>query len=145
MTATATSTGGAVECRVGRLVEARLLAPRTPEQIADFAEALRKTFTAIGAPCVICADWRQTTLLAPKVADSLVALLRSGNAHFERSAILLPNDSALFTLQVERVIREASHPARRAFRQAPAMREWLAETLDAAETRRLHEFLTDDS
>jgi hypothetical protein len=133
----------AVECKVGRLVEARLLAPRTREQIADFSEALRKTFRAVGAPCVICADWRQTTLLAPEVADALVGLLRMGNAHFVRSAVLLPNGNALFTLQVERVIREANNPARRAFRRPPAMREWLSETLDGAETRRLHEFLTD--
>jgi hypothetical protein len=133
----------AVECRVGRLVEARLVAPRTQAHIGDFAEALRKTFAAVGAPCVICADWRQATLLAPEVADALVGLLRMGNAHFERSAVLLPNGNALFTLQVERVIREANHPARRTFRQAPAMRQWLSETLDAAETRRLYEFLTD--
>jgi hypothetical protein len=131
------------ECRVGRLVEARLLAPRTTQQIADFTDALRRTFQAAGPSCVICADWRMTHLLAPDVADALVQLLRRGNAHVERSGVLLPNNDALFGLQVERVFREANHPSRRAFRRASVMRAWLAEVLDPEETRRLNAFLVD--
>jgi hypothetical protein len=133
-----------VECRVGRLVEARLFRPRNAQQIAEFAETLGRTFVAVGASCVICADWRTTTLLAPEVADALVGLLRRGNSHFERSAVLLARDNALFQLQVERVIREANHPARSAFRQASAMRAWLSEILGPAERQRLGEFLVDD-
>jgi hypothetical protein len=134
----------AVACNVGRLVEARLIAPKTVRHISELTEAMRRSFVTAGTSCVICADWRTAPLLAPEVADALVDLLRRGNAHFERSAVLLPGHNALFELQVERVIREAGHPSRRHFRQAPAMRAWLSEVLDPRETRRLNEFLRDD-
>jgi hypothetical protein len=135
------STVFAVACKVGRLVEARLYLPRTPQQIADFADALRRTFRSVGASCVICADWRSSNLLAPDVADRLVDLLRKGNPHFDRSGVLLPGENAVFTLQVERVIREAGNHSRRAFRHPLAMRAWLSEILAPAEIRRLDEFL----
>jgi hypothetical protein len=135
------STAFAVGCKVGRLVEARLYLPRAPQQIADFADALRRTFLSLRGSCVICADWRSSNLLAPPVADRLVDLLRRGNPHVERSAVLLPSENAVFSLQVERVIREAGNHARRAFRNPHAMRAWLSEVLAPAEIRRLDEFL----
>jgi hypothetical protein len=134
----------AVERKVGRLVEARLFgAPRSPAQVREFTEALRRTFLSVGGPCVVCADWRGATLLAPEIADALVDLLRQGNPHVERSGVLLASQGAMLTLQAERVIREAANPARRAFREAGAMRSWLSAVLDAAETQRLDEFLLD--
>jgi hypothetical protein len=137
------SPGYAVECRVGRLVEARLLVLHSPQQAGAFAEALRTTFLALGRPCVICADWRTSSLLAPEVADALVDLLRRGNPHIERSGVLLAEGSAVFTLQVERVIREARNPSRRVFRRKAPMRAWLSEILEPDEVGRLAEFLAD--
>jgi hypothetical protein len=132
-----------VECRVGRLVEARLLIPRTPAEVGAFAEELRRVFTSLPGKFVICADWCAATLLAPDVADALADLLRRGNPFIERSAILLSRNNALFGLQVERVIREAGNPARRTFRQAAPMRSWLAEVLRHEERISMNEFLAD--
>ena len=47
------------ECRVGRLVEARLLGLRSIDAVNQFWDALRKAFTVAGPSAVICADWRR--------------------------------------------------------------------------------------
>jgi hypothetical protein len=101
---------------------------------------MRDAFRRAGPKSVICADWRAASLLAPDVADALIGLLRVGNAYFERSAILLAQDQALFGMQVERVVREAGSSTRRTFRDPMKMRRWLAEVLDADEIRRMNEF-----
>jgi hypothetical protein len=128
------------ECVVGRLVEARLFALQNVDEVTAFQGAMRDAFRRAGPKSVICADWRAANLLAPDVADALIALLRVGNAFFERSAILLGTEQALFGMQVERVVREAANPARRTFREPLTMRRWLAEVLNAEEVRRMNEF-----
>lgn len=131
-----------IECPVGRLVEVRLFVPGRVAEVAAMVEDLRRVFARVRSKCVVCADWRLATLLAPDVADSLVNLLRRGNPHVERSAFLLSRDDALFNLQVERVTREAAGPARRrTFRSPAAMSTWLGEVLDESERSRMDEFL----
>src|SRR4051794_35037176 len=128
------------DCRVGRLVEARLYTLQTVDEVTAFQSAMRDAFRRAGPRSVICADWRAATLLAPDVADALMGLLRVGNAYFERSAILLGKDQAIFGMQVERVVREAASPTRRTFRDTLKMREWLAEVREVDEIRRMNEF-----
>jgi len=49
------------------------------------------------------------------VADALTKTPLRRGMHVERTALLI-GDSAIFSLQVERMIREANNPNRRAFR-----------------------------
>jgi hypothetical protein len=128
------------ECIVGRLVEARLYVLQSIEEVELFQAAMRDAFRRAGPRSVICADWRGAPLLSPDVAEALIGLLRVGNAFFERSAILLGEEQALFGMQVERVVREAANPKRRTFRDPAKMRKWLTEVLDADEVRRMEEF-----
>ncbi len=131
---------------VGRLIEARLHAPQSVEDIDAFREAMRAAFVTTKGRALVCADWRGANLLAPPVADALTNLLRRGNAHVERAAVLLPHGTPLFSLQVERVLREAANPTRpprRAFASASALVPWLAETATEAERRRIASFLGD--
>jgi hypothetical protein len=130
-----------VACNVGRLVEARLFAPRTTNDVLLFGQEMFRTLTTVRVLSVICGDWRAATLASPEVADALLTLMRRGNGYFERSAVLLSRESATFNLQVERVFREAGSDARRAFRDPLAMRRWLGEVLTDAERRRMGEFL----
>jgi hypothetical protein len=132
-----------VENRVGRLVEARLFAPRTVVEVEAFRDGLRVAFMAAGARCLICADWRGANLLAPPVADALVGLLRRGNRAFERSAVLLPEGAPLFALQVDRVVREAANPARRTFVAARALCAWLGEMATDLEKKRMAAFFSE--
>lgn len=129
------------ECRIGRLVEARLEWLNTPDEVADFTRAMQGAFAKAGPASVICADWRAASVMAPAVGDALIGLLRRGNKHFSRSAVLLSGTSGTLNLQVERLFREAGNDHRRAFKATPPMLQWLAEALTPDELERAGDFL----
>lgn len=128
------------ECRVGRLVEARLGWMNDAADVQRFLEQMRLAFKLAGNS-VICADWRQALVLPPSAGDALLELLRQGNRHFVRSAVLLAPENAVFGLQVERLCREAGNPARRTFRHVDPLLAWLGEILTPLESVRAEEFL----
>ena len=128
------------ECSVGRLVEARLSWVNDADDVRHFLERMQVAFKIAG-DSVICADWRQAMVLPPSASDALLGLLRQGNRHFVRSAILLAPENAVFSLQVERLCREAGNPARRTFREVEPFRAWLGEVLTPAESARAAEFI----
>ena len=129
------------ECRVGRLVEARLDWLNTPDEVAEFVRAMQAAFAKAGPTSVICADWRAASVMPPDVGDALIGLLRRGNKHFTRSAVLLSGTSGTLNLQVERLFREAGNEHRRAFKATPPMLQWIAEVLTPGELQRAADFL----
>ena len=128
------------ECSVGRLVEARLSWVNNASDVRQFLERMRLAFKVAG-DSVICADWRQAMVFPPSASDALLELLRQGNRHFSRSAILLAPENAIFSLQVERLCREAGNPSRRTFREAEPFLAWLQEVLTPIESARAAEFI----
>jgi hypothetical protein len=130
-----------VEVRAGRLIEARLVSLADVDEVIRFERAMGEAFGSVGGRSVVCADWRQANILAPPVAERLIALLQRGNPHVERSAILLAREHATFNLQVERLVREAQNPARKTFREAAAMVDYLGDALTPGEKARVAEFL----
>jgi hypothetical protein len=129
------------DCAVGRLVEAGFESLPTVGDVTAFQKAMLAAFAKAGPNAVICADWRSADLLAPDVADALIELLKRGNRHFERSAVLLSAAHATFNLQVERLVRQAGNPARRTFRDPERMLVWLGEILRLDELYRARSFL----
>jgi hypothetical protein len=132
------------ECSVGRLVEARLSWVNHAGDVKRFLEQMRLAFRAAG-DSVICADWRRAVVLPPSASDALLELLRQGNGRFIRSAILLPAENAVFSLQVERLCREAGNPARRTFRDVKPLLTWLYEVLTPLESARAAQFINQGS
>jgi hypothetical protein len=108
--------------------------------VRRFLGQMRTAFS-IARESVICADWRGALVLPPAASDALLELLRQGNGFFERSAVLLPAEDATFGLQVERLVREAQNRARRTFRAATPLLDWLGEVLTPAERKRAAEFI----
>lgn len=131
------------ECRVGRVVEARLLELRSKSEVAQFWEALRQAFGVAGQHAVVCADWRKAHIMAPEVAAEMIDLLSKGNTHLDKSGILLAPGQATFGLQVERVVKLANSPARKTFRDVLEMERFLSEGLDPAERARIRAFLSE--
>ena len=86
----------------------------------------------IGAPLQI---------FAPEVAEEVVKMLNATNPKILKSAILLSPEAATFNLQAERVIRDANYPARKSFRDADRLLEWLAESLEPDELQAARDFL----
>ena len=135
-----------IENLAGRLLECRIRSPIAMPQVAEFGDRLRVVLPAAakGGKAVICVDLREANVFPPDVADAFTALMRADNALLERSGFLA-HHSALFGLQVERLIRDAQNPARRAFRDPASLRSWLGEVLDQGEKSRLAAFLDSTS
>jgi hypothetical protein len=135
-----------IECTVGSLVESRVTAIRSADEVtalgARFGEIARKIPEA---PLVICGDYRSFGVLAPVVADRFLQMFRDANPRVRRSAVLVAPDSPTAALQIERIVQEAAHPSRRAFRAVDACIAWLDEVLSPAERVRMRTFLAGSS
>ena len=92
-------------------------------------------------PAVICADWRAAETVSPGASEVLLSMLRNAHPHLARSAIVLHAGHAMFTLQAERLVKEAGFANRRTFRIATDAVAWLAEILPATELEAAKRFL----
>jgi hypothetical protein len=121
---------------VGRLVEALFVPPFTEEETTLFVGDVRRMIARAPRPVVVFSDMREVAILAPEIAEKIIALMRTDNPKLERHGVLL-GGGALLGLQIERMMREAGNPGRRAFRDLDALKKWLSERLDPAEIGRL--------
>jgi acyl-CoA synthetase (NDP forming) len=127
-----------VERRVGRLVESVMRSPVTLEEIERGDRGMDQVARSMrGASIVVIADFREAKFLLTEYAAQLTEVFRRHNSHVERSAIVTSASSAVGVLQMERMIREANYPGRRAFRDAQEAATWLGEVLTPAECARL--------
>ena len=131
----------------GRLVEIRFSGSPTVADVLRFNEACRAcigtTTTETKQRAILCTDLRATMLFRPDVGDHLLDLMRGENRHVERNAFL-GNGSALFSLQLERLVKQASGPGRRrVFAEPAALYGWIDGVLNEPERARLRAFLSD--
>jgi hypothetical protein len=126
---------------VGRFVEVRISSPFELPDLKLHVEAARRVLAAARQEKLIfCVDIRGATVFTQEVAAGLLELMRSDTPRIERSGFLLA-DGAVFTMQVERMVRMAAHPSRRTFREANQCVAWLSEVLIAEERRELQRFV----
>jgi hypothetical protein len=130
---------------VGRLVEITMHAhDATEAQVDAFRLKLKVAVgNALLSPSkriAVVADLRGVNVVAPRIADFIVEVMRKDDHYLERSGLLLtPN--ATFGLQMDRVMREAANAGRRRFDAPEALSLWLGECLSSDETARLATFL----
>lgn len=127
---------------VGRLVEVRFASPLSLDEVKQFVAEHHAIIKKLTRKYVGVVDLLQADVFPVPVAETLIQLLSGMAPQVERTAFLI-RDSALFALQVERVIRSSNNPNRRAFREADALKEWLGEILDPLEQGRLAQFVDD--
>jgi len=130
------------EVRVGRLLEIRLVAPVTLEDLAGLGRELGAIFQRRPGKLVSAADATRAAVVAADVGAKVVEVFRNGNPRIERSAILI-NHSATFGLQIERLVAEAENPSRRCFRDVFEMKAFLGGLLAREEHGRLAQFLAE--
>jgi hypothetical protein len=125
---------------VGRLVEVRFASPLTLDEVRQFVGEHHAIIKRLARKYVGAVDLLQADVFPVPVAEALIQLLSGVSPQLERTAFLI-RDSAIFALQVERVIRNSNHPDRRVFREPEALQEWLGEVLDVQEQARLAQFV----
>ena len=127
---------------VGRLVEARFASPLTLDEVKQFVAEHRAIINRLARKYVGVVDLLQADVFPVPVAEGLIQLLSGVAPQLERTAFLI-RDSAVFAMQVERVIRTSNHPDRRVFRDPEALKAYLGEVLDVQEQIRLAQFVDD--
>ncbi len=124
----------------GRLIEVKIASPLGLEEVREFTQKYIAVASKIPVKYVGVVNLLEAYVFPPAVAEALTKLLSGAASHVERSAMLI-GESAIFGLQVERLIREANHPNRRAFRNGNELVAWLSEVLTPAEKKELERFI----
>lgn len=117
-----------VEHRGGRLIALRIETPVSMDELQAALIQFGGFAAKVEGKFIPVADCRGATILSPDVSERFTALMRSDNPRIERAAILL-GASAAFSLQLERMVREAGNPRRKTFRAAAELCEWMAEIM----------------
>lgn len=128
-----------VDNHVGRLVEVRLASPLDVSDVQRFVQDMTAVMEKVKGKYVGVVDMLDAYVFPANVADMLSKLLSGAATRVERTAMLIGN-SAVFGLQVERVIRDANNPNRRVFRITRELTSWLNEVLTPAERARLERY-----
>jgi hypothetical protein len=127
--------------REGRLVLMRVTAPVTAADTDDLVGQVRMNIIAAPAKVVFFADLTGAGLLPAEVEAPIVTTFMRDNAKIERSAIVVAAGKSGLTLQIERLVRDAKNPNRRAFDQPDAAVRWASELLTEAEQTSLQGFV----
>jgi hypothetical protein len=129
-----------IENRVGRLIELRVESPVTEEELAQFHDTLAKVCKPIKGQIGLCTDLVGATVFLQPVATRWIEIIRQESPVVERNAVLV-GEGAVFSMQVERIIRQAGFKNRKAFFAPAALTAWLGEILTMRERMRLDQFL----
>ncbi|MDD9943267.1 MAG: hypothetical protein OXU20_19670 [Myxococcales bacterium] len=124
-----------------RKLPGRMAFLRFPEQVvitdvSALGAEVSSHLQSVGGGAIYCVDCSRMKLFAPEVAEALVALMKSDNPLIDRTGVLV-NGSATFGMQVERMLREADNPRRRAFRDPQELADWLCDAAEADAVREL--------
>lgn len=129
-----------IENRVGRFVELRVESPVTEEELSRFHDTLTKVCKPIKGQIATCTDFVGATVFLQPVAARWIEIIRQDSPFVERNAVLV-GEGAVFSMQIERIIRQAGFKNRKAFLVPSALVTWLGEILTARERTRLEQFL----
>lgn len=129
-----------VDNPAGRLVEVKLASPLSIEEVQQFVQKHLAIMQKIPGKYIGVVNLLEAYVFPPAVAEALSKLLAGAASHVERSAFLI-GESAVFSLQVGRVIRDANSPNRRAFHDGQELIAWLGEVLTPSERKELERFV----
>ena len=133
-----------VQNEIGRLIEVRMAAPYTLDDIKQFIAAFQNAIKGViakGYPGFIAVgDMRSSTLFTPEQSEILGNMLQQDNPLVLRSSFLMP-EHPIFGFQVDRLLKDAKHPYRRFFSDIISLTDWMAEVATIPERARLSLFL----
>ena len=135
-----------IEQVVGRLFEIRVASPFVPADLEPFGRRLGMMLARLrpGQRVACCTDVSGAFIFGPEVSEWLIKVMQRDNPVLERSAFSI-GPSAMFALQVERMLKQANSPLRRAFREPAPLLSWLGEILTPPERERLTVFLAENA
>lgn len=133
-----------IENNVGRLIEIRLASPVSLQEVQNLLRIHSRIVLGVQGKYVSVIDLRKAHVFPQEVTEILTRIMTHANPKLERSGLLI-GESAIFGLQVERVIHEGGTDHRRPFREPVLLVAWLGEVLSEPERERARLFLQGDS
>ncbi|HEY8206483.1 MAG TPA: hypothetical protein VIG99_03310 [Myxococcaceae bacterium] len=130
------------DVKVGRLLEVRLVAPVSVVDIDITRERLGLFFRTFPGKLVACGDFSRADVFLPDVATRVLETFKHDNPKIERSGILV-SASAIFSIQLERLISQANNPARKCFRDPFEVKAFVGNLLTHDEHGRMAAFLSE--
>jgi hypothetical protein len=130
-----------VQRNVGRLLEVRCPNLRDSTLAQSIDDDIGQLVRGLHEPLLFCVDWRNIGILPPETADKLIRLMRDGNPRVLRAATLVDGGRAAFTLQVQRVFKEARGTMRQVFQDPEELLGWLSDVATEQETLQARRFL----
>ncbi len=131
-----------VELFEKRVVVARVEQCDTVDEAKELAQLVGAAVGGAPAMVVGSADFRRARLFTPPVTEVFIAILRNDNPKIERSGHIL-GPGAAFTLQIERIVREAGNPSRKTFEVVSEAEAWLNPLLTPGQQKWLHDWYED--
>ncbi|HEY8207831.1 MAG TPA: hypothetical protein VIG99_10150 [Myxococcaceae bacterium] len=116
------------------------MAPVTLELVQTAEKVIARCFQSHPGKLVGVGDFSRATVFSQDVAARVLGVLKADNPRIERSGILV-SPSAIFSLQIERLITAAANPARRCFHDPYDLKAHLGGILTREEHARLAQFL----
>jgi len=124
---------------VGRLFEIRIWSPVSTLEAARWGEEHNALVDSMVGPYVCFVDLVDATIFPADVVAAYVGVMKTEPRLLRTGTLLNPNP--VFGMQIQRMIREANNPARRAFRDAEELFVYLSEVLGLEERMRLRQLL----
>lgn len=132
-----------IEARVGRLVEIRMRSPIKPEELMNFFKEVATILGKADGTVVVCTDLRAARVFSQEITTKLLELMQKENPKIQRNGFLV-SDDAVFSIQIERMIKKAgSGGTRRAMRDPEQLIKWLSEELEPSEVKRVRQFIVE--
>lgn len=128
-----------IESHVGRLIEVRFWSPVGEGEAIGWRRDHDAMLQSVVGNYIIFADLSDANVFPPDMVEAYVATMRN-EPRLLRAALVL-SASPTLSLQIQRILRDAFHPHRRAFREVREAESFLGEIVTLPERARLREVL----
>ena len=118
---------------------------RSPVKAEELQAFFKQVATILGkaeGTVVVATDLRAARVFSQEITTKLLELMQKENPKVERNGFLVSED-AVFSIQIERMVKKVQGKNRRSFHESNDMVTWLAETLQPAEVKRLRQFVVE--
>jgi hypothetical protein len=128
-----------IDNRVGKLVEIRIWSPVSVGEATLWGRDHDAVVNGIVGQYVCFVDLVEATVFPQDVVDTYIGTMKN-EPRLLRTATLL-GASPTLGLQIQRMLREANSPERKAFREPRELEAWLGVVLTQQERARLRELV----
>ncbi|MDI3282881.1 hypothetical protein [Polyangium sp. 15x6] len=128
-----------IESHVGRLIEVRFWSPVGEGEAIGWRRDHDAMLQSVVGNYIVYVDMSDANVFPPDMVEAYVATMRN-EPRLLRAALVL-SASPTLSLQIQRILRDAFHPHRRAFREVREAENFLGDVVTLPERARLREVI----